>query len=89
MRNWIAARLEAGEVVLRELAGVLGRMSFAAGPLELVRPFLAPLFAWVAARGYEGSARLPWSALFLLTLLAEAFSDERRICEVRRRAHNQ
>ena len=44
--NWIDSKLQQGGVVGRELKSVLGRLSFVAGALRHVRPFLAPLFSW-------------------------------------------
>ena len=48
LRRWIDGVLERDGVVINELASALGRLSFAAGPLERIRPFLSSLFAWVA-----------------------------------------
>ena len=36
-------------VVVRDLRSHLGRLVFVAGPLQHIRPFLGPAFAWVAA----------------------------------------
>jgi hypothetical protein len=36
-------------VVVRDLRSHLGRLIFVAGPLQHIRPFLGPAFAWVAA----------------------------------------
>ena len=82
VRNWVAATLQAGVVDVHVLAGVAGRMGFAAGALDYVRPFLAPVFAWVAARGHAGRCPLPWSLRFILTMLADNFSEENRTVEV-------
>ena len=45
---------------------MLGRLCFAVGALDYFRPFTAPLFAWAwaAAVGTRGTARLPWSVFF-------------------------
>ena len=75
-------RLEAGGVHLRTFAGVLGRLCFACGPLPEVGPFVSPLFAWSAARGYRGTARLPWSVRLLLQHLHACFADGRRTREI-------
>lgn len=42
IQKWIDDKLAAGGVVGRELKSVLGRLSFVAGALKHVRPFLAP-----------------------------------------------
>lgn len=44
--RWVDDKLKQGGVLGRELKSVLGRLSFVAGALRHVRPFLAPLFAW-------------------------------------------
>ncbi len=36
-------------VVVRDLRSHLGRLIFVAGPLQHIRPFLGPAFAWIAA----------------------------------------
>jgi hypothetical protein len=80
---------------MRELEAVLGRLCFAMAPLEHLRPFLAPIYAWVAAVGssigYSRAASsrgplrvpLPWSLRFLFTYLAEKLSGDGRTTIVR------
>lgn len=46
IQKWVDEKLAAGGIVGRELKSVLGRLSFVAGALKHVRPFLAPLFSW-------------------------------------------
>ena len=46
--DWIDAALANGIILVRDLVAVVGRLSFSAGPLERLRPFLAPIYSWVA-----------------------------------------
>jgi len=80
--GWVRGVLRDGEVDLADLAAVLGRLVFAAGPLEMVRPFLAPLYAWSSAMGYRGKRIVPWSIRFILNFIAEEFGGPGRMVEV-------
>ena len=53
------------------------------GPLEYLRPFIAPLFAWAAAVGPRGRVQLPWSVTFILKLLETELGGEGRVEEIR------
>ena len=48
LKDWLSGVLERQGVLVRDLAAVLGRLSFAAGPLERIRPFLSPIYAWTS-----------------------------------------
>jgi len=80
--EWMRLQVKKGHTELSEFTSVLGRLCFALGPLEHLRPFVAPLFAWVAARGHAGSAQLPWSVAFIFTLLAEELSGGGRVAKI-------
>ena len=82
LANWMADRVREKEADLGDFSAVLGRLCFALGPLEYVRPFVAPLFAWVSAVGHRGRAPLPWSVCFLLDLLIQRFRGDRRVVEI-------
>ena len=62
---------------------MLGRLCFSMGPLEYLRPFVAPLFAWAAAVGHRGSLQVPWSIAFIFEFLASELLSEGRISLVR------
>lgn len=55
----------------RELKSVLGRLSFVAGALRHLRPFLAPLFSWSASLAGGTFARFPDAAVILLEYARE------------------
>jgi hypothetical protein len=64
------AQTSTGTTDMQDFAAVLGRLCFAMGPLEYLRPFIAPLFSWSAAVGSRGRVQLPWSVTFVLEYLA-------------------
>ena len=72
--KWIDDRLRQGGVVGRELKSVLGRLSFVAGALRHVRPFLAPLFAWSSALAGGTFASFPDAVVILLEYIKEEVS---------------
>ena len=68
---WIENKLEQGGVVGRELKSVLGRLSFVAGALRHVRPFLAPLFSWASALSPGTFSKFPDAVIILLEFVKE------------------
>lgn len=58
-------------MVGRELKSVLGRLSFLAGALRHVRPFLAPLFSWSATLAGGTYAKFPDAVVILLEYVRE------------------
>ena len=80
--DWMMKTVEAKAVDLADLTAVLGRLAFAMGPLDFLRPFLAPIFAWTSAAGSRGVVLLPWSMLFLFKMLAEMLAGSGRYIEV-------
>ena len=80
--GWIDDRLREGKVTADDLAAVLGRLSFAMGPLEHARPFLAPLYAWANALTARGPVPIPWSVRFLLHFVREQFTGDSRAVHV-------
>ena len=81
--EWVGKTLEEGKVLVDDLVAVLGRFCFAMGPLDFLRPFLAPIFAWVAAVRGAGRLMVPWSVAFLLRFLAGQLGGAGRVCEIR------
>ena len=69
--SWVRDKLQQGGVVGRELKSVLGRLSFVAGALRHVRPFLAPLFAWSATLAGGTFAKFPDAVIILLEYVSE------------------
>ena len=67
--EWVAGKLRDGCVQGRVMKGVLGRLSFVAGALPHVRPFLGPIYAWVAQLPQGLVATLPLSICLLLEFI--------------------
>ena len=57
--NWLHKGASSGIMDLSEMKAALGRLAFVAGALEYDRPFLAPLFSYVATVKSGGLRRLP------------------------------
>lgn len=56
------------------------------GPLEYLRPFIAPLFSWAAAVGSHGIVQLPWSVTFVLEYLSAELQGGGSVETVRKTA---
>ena len=69
--DWIDRRLAEGGVVRRELKSVLGRLSFVAGALKHVRPFLSPIFSWNSQMASGTYAQFPDAVTVLLQFIRE------------------
>ena len=83
LSNWIKERLAEGFVEMNDFEAVLGRLCFALGPLEYLRPFVAPLYAWASAVNHRGRMKIPWSIAFILTYYAKEFDGDGRMSKVR------
>ena len=64
-------------------------MDFTVGALDYLKPFLSPLYAWVASVDRFGKVSLPWSLAFLLWYIASELNTERRCMDVRPRQPSQ
>ena len=69
--DWIDRKEEQGGVLGRELKSVLGRLSFVAGALRHVRPFLAPLFSWASTMAPGTFSKFPDAVTILLDFVRE------------------
>ena len=67
---WLRKTRSDGIVRIADLRAVLGRLSFAFGVIPLLRPFLGPIYAWVAAAASCHTLRLP-KTLHLVFLFLE------------------
>ena len=56
---------------LGELREGLGRLQFLAGPMEYIRPFLGPLYAWASIGPRFARPRLPVMIVLIMKYLAE------------------
>ena len=72
--RWLRDKLREGAVRLGELREGLGRLQFVAGPLEHIRPFLGPLYAWASAGPRHIRPLLPVMIKLILEFLARELS---------------
>ena len=75
--EWCRRLAQQRSVPSGEFREGLGRLGFAATLLTYTRPFLGPLYSWVAAIPPGCSSEIPPMIMWILTWLAEAF--ERKI----------
>ena len=83
---WIKDIVDGKSFLVRAMAEGLGRLSYCCGALEYGRPFLGPVFAWVAAA--PSGAFLPAPAYVRLTLrwVSDQLQRGKRMVSVRRPA---
>ena len=69
--RWVQDKVREGAVRLGELREGLGRLQFAAGPLDHLRPLLGPLHAWASAGPTYVRPKLPVMIRLILDVLAK------------------
>ena len=84
LTQWLERTLQVGSVLVRDLRETLGRIGFAAGVLEWHRPFLAPLYAWVAVAPSSAFLPLPPAVKLALLHLRDRFQRGLRTTPCRR-----
>eukprot|EP00434_Breviolum_minutum_P036054 symbB.v1.2.031930.t2/scaffold3763.1/size50786/1 len=67
--GWIEKKKQDGGATGRELKSALGRLSFVAGALQHIRPFLGPLFAWASALALGTFAKFPEAVRSILSMV--------------------
>ena len=72
--RWAQDKAREGAVRLGELREGLGRLQFVAGPLDHLRPFLGPLYAWVSRGPRYAQPKLPVMIRLILDFLAKEFA---------------
>ena len=75
--DWVERKARERRVPLGELREELGRLQFFAGPLEHLRPFLGPLYAWACMGPKFAQPELPVMLLLILKYLAGELEEER------------
>ena len=75
----------AGVVDMADFKAVVGRLGFALGALDYLKPFVSPLYSWAASVDHLGRVSLPWSVSFILEFVAEELEAGRRTAKVRPR----
>ena len=85
MIGWIRKVKSDGFVNIADMGAVLGRLSFGLTVLPLLRPFLGPLYAWVAAVRHCHVLKLPKAIYMILSFLESFFLKDLRTAHVPRR----
>ena len=75
--RWIGDKLREQKVRLGEIREGLGRLQFVAGPLEHIRPFLGPLYAWTCAGAKFSRVTIPPMLMLILKFVADELSRAR------------
>ena len=76
--TWGKRVIKNGLVHMRDFAEGLGRLSFSAGVLEYCRPFLAPLYSWVAATPRGAILTIPPVVRLTLSWIIGQLQEDRR-----------
>ena len=85
MIGWIRKVKSDGFVNVADMGAVLGRLSFGLTVLPLLRPFLGPLYAWVAAVRHCHVLKLPKAIYMILSFLESFFLKDLRTAHVPRK----
>ena len=73
MFNWARSVSLKGFITVKEMEQGLGRLGFSANALTWERPFLGPLYSWMAIRHKKGRLRIPVMLCTLRFFLRERF----------------
>ena len=80
--RWLTDKSTERTVRLGELREGLGRLQFRAGPIEYIRPFLGPLYAWASIGPRFARPKLPVMIVLIMRYLAEELKGNRMMpCE--------
>eukprot|EP00438_Fugacium_kawagutii_P025749 Skav221045 [mRNA] locus=scaffold1448:254439:257677:+ [translate_table: standard] len=82
LQDWVDGKKKDGGALGRDVKSALGRLSFVAGALRHVRPFLGPLYAWSTILAPGTFAAFPVAVAILLDFVV----DEVKRCPMRRAA---
>ncbi len=74
---WMLRAARDGAIDVGELRSVVGRLAFVAGALEYERPFLSPLFTFLAIHPGRGIRELPTYVRLVLKFLAMRLQERR------------
>ena len=77
MVKWARETAVTRVVHVRAFEEALGRKVFAASALELLRPFLTPLYAFTTSTPRDSVRRVPACVAFFLRFLARSVEQER------------
>ena len=75
--RWLGDKIAERQVRLGDLREGLGRLQFVAGALEVVRPFLGPLYRWASAGPRYARPFLPVMIRLLMGFIAKEIGQSR------------
>ena len=81
--KWLRDRAAEGKARVADMCAVLGRLSFALSALDHLRPFLGPIYAWIAALEHARVYKLPKAIKLIMLFLAKALEGSGRLTLVR------
>lgn len=76
VEDWVRRHLSSGGATGREVKAALGRLTFVAGALQMLRPFLGPLFSWAAVLRGGAFAKFPEAVHMLLKFIERCVREE-------------
>ena len=77
--HWLSRTSVAECVKIADVSAVLGGLSFALSALGHPRPFLGPVYAWVAVLDHRRSYKMPRAISSIFKFLAKALGGEGRL----------
>ena len=81
--NWLESTAVQGLVRVADVRAALGRLSFALSALGHLRPFLGPIYAWVAVLDSCRRYQVPKAIILIMQYLARALKGLGRLKPVR------
>ena len=80
--KWLRTTADLGQAKIADVSSVLGRLSFGLTALGHYRPFLGPVYAWVAATQNFSVCRLPKAIQLIFRFLAKVLDGDGRLLAV-------
>ena len=80
--KWLRTTADLGQAKIADVSSVLGRLSFGLTALGHYRPFLGPVYAWVAAMQNFSVCRLPKAIQLIFRFLAKVLDGDGRLLAV-------
>ena len=84
LTEWRQETLDKKAILVQHMADVLGRLQYIALVLDQLRPFLGPLYAWVAATPGGACLRLPPFLRLIFSLLLKTLEKGPAMVSARR-----
>ena len=82
LRHWLLKTINGGLVRIADMVAVQGRIMFASTALEILRPFLGPVYAWTSAVHHLDVLDLPAAIRLVLEFILKVLQSGRVSSEV-------